>query len=262
MPTPFTPEEDAHLIATYSTHTAREQAAHLERNYESVVQRRARLVAAGRIDPRTRAYMPRWTAQDDQEVIDMVETGKHPREVARKLGRTETAVKIRAKRHLGGMTWLKNAWYAPMSARDVARVFGLSCSKRVVIWVERDWLKARKQGRKQAGTWRVSQDAILDFLACREGWMSWEPEHITDPDIRAEALRLRAEADGHWVRLTQWACRRGYAKSTPDNWIEKGLLSGIKWGVWYVWSADLEAFVPPGELPYQHRNAQRQKEAA
>lgn len=244
-----TAAEEQHIIQTFATHTAREQAEALGVCYERVVRLRGRLAREGKIDFRQRCHRRPWSTDEDNLLCDMIQEGKSLRAIARKLGRTETAVLIRAKREHGGMTWLKNAWFAPMTLRDVARLFGLSCSKRAAWWIQQGWLRGTRHGRRRGYTWRVSQGAILDFLVVREVWMAWDPALMTDPDLRAEAVRLRAEAGGHWIKLATWAKDRGFSVKTGYKWVGAGLLSGVKYNNhWYIWSADLERFVPPSCL--------------
>jgi hypothetical protein len=84
--------------------------------------------------------------------------------------------------------------------------------------------------------------------------MVWNPETMTDSDLKAEAMRLRSEANGYWISLIEWAHEHGYARGVSDRWVKKGLIQGVKRrNVWYVWSTDLDNFVPPGELPRQTR---------
>lgn len=92
----------------------------------------------------------------------------------------------------------------------------------------------------------ITEQAVLDFLAVRAEWPSYDPADITDPDLRAEALRLRAEAGGHWLKLADWARARGYTPAAAQQWVAAGVLPAITYGrVLYGWSADLDGWQPP-----------------
>jgi hypothetical protein len=201
-----------------------------------------------------------WTPEEDTRLVEMAQQGALAWQIARELDRSVDSIRSRCKRQHGTLFGLRTYWYAPLSAGQTASLFGFAAVNSVTRWIANGWLKAYRvyTSPKRSGTrnteFRISQDGILDFISKREHWMRWEPERITDPYIRDEALRLRAEADGHWIRISDWAKVRGYTNDASQRWIRLGYLTGTRhhhW--WYVWSEDLTAFTPPSERGYANK---------
>lgn len=136
------------------------------------------------------------------------------------------------------------------SMEALAIIFSTTTTK-VRRWVRFGALKGRrnrteKQHSPQQRKMLITEQAVLDFLAVREQWPSWEASDITDPDLRAEAERIRAEAGGHWVMLADWAREQGYSATAARQWVSAGLLVVHTYGrVYYVWSTDMDGWQPP-----------------
>lgn len=117
---PYTPPLDAMLRAAYRTVPLDLLAAACGRSPASI-QRRASLLGLRRSD-RPLAPAPqakrRWTAADDDLIREQYGTGPTWR-LARQLGRSEVAVRVRAKRL--GINAAVNVW----SARQLADLFGV-----------------------------------------------------------------------------------------------------------------------------------------
>jgi hypothetical protein len=204
-----------------------------------------------------------WTPEEDARLVEMAQQGALAWQIARELDRSVTSIRLRCKRQHGSLCALRAYWYAPLSARQTATLFGFAAVNTVTRWIDNGWIEARcvytspKRRGPRNKEFRISQDAILDFIGKREHWMRWKPERITDPHIRDEALRLRAEANGHWIRMSDWAEERGYTNDAAQRWIRLGYLTGVRLNAWYVWSEDLVAFTPPSEQGYANNNKER-----
>lgn len=196
--------------------------------------------------------------------VEMIQDGQPMAEIARQLNMAS----VRALRwHL--------ARYG-VRVRDVrrapaARVFSLerlaalfsSTPTRIRRWIRMGALVATRNETEKRRSPRqrmvlITEQAVLDFLAVREQWPSWEPASITDSDLRMEAERLREEAGGHWVQLAAWARAHGYTPNAASQWVAAGLIPAIPYGrVLYVWSTDLIDWRPPPKWSVAWRAAGR-----
>ena len=128
-------------------------------------------------------------------------------------------------------------------------MMGWGCQKKVRILIDLGALKARGRYQYKNSEWLIDDVDLVAFLADRRWWMAWDVARITDADLRDEAQRLRREADGHWVRLSDWCKGNGFEVNTGTSWARKGLFAtASRWAThWYIWSVELAAFVPPCE---------------
>lgn len=186
------------------------------------------------------------------QAIDLIQAGMPMAEVASALGvRNVRALRARLYQH--GIQ-VRAVLAAPatrvFSADQVATLFSATGTK-VRRWVRTGTLVAR---RNEGESWRIpkqrklliTEQSVLDFLALRKEWPSWEVADVTDCDLQAEAARLRAAAGGQWLRLADWARAHGYTPGAAQQWVAVGLLPVLTYGrVFYVWSTDLENWQPP-----------------
>lgn len=222
-----------------------EQAKQLGIRYGALAQRRRRLMRVGRIRPWQPGGGRDWTTKEIDTLIRLIETGHGYTTLARRLKRTRMAVQVKCKRLGIRPLTTKNT----LSARDIADLLGLSCSKTVGRWITRlKWLPATNAGEPQRPLWRVQWDDFLAFLERSDYWMAWGPEKITDPCLREWALEMRANGPV-WIRAGEVAKRVGVGRTVPQSWIEKGILTGVKYGNWWFKEEDLEGFVIPIERP-------------
>jgi len=107
--------------------------------------------------------VPQHTPWTPEELEDLAETyGRQPRaQIAKRLGRTEDALKIAAYRKLNGLNQRSNIF----TARAVADALGISCSKTIVNWMNKGYINGRRAPFSYGGTrcWRFEYD---DILAC------------------------------------------------------------------------------------------------
>lgn len=105
---------------------------------------------------------PDWTAADEAFLEQHIGT-RHPNWIAKKLGRSVTAVIVKSKRlsisRRGARTWY--------TASQVAEGFGVDPST-AMRWIERGWLPAKHEGQDypngKAAAWRVEHAAVRRFV--------------------------------------------------------------------------------------------------
>lgn len=189
-----------------------------------------------------------WTEEQDEYLAD--HWGKvSDRAVARRIGRTVDACKIRATRHLG-LSRTMNLY----TSREVARIFGID-SHAVTRWIEQGHLKARKSPTR-AGKhrrWDID-DASIERLIKRTPWL-YDRKRID----RFEYTIWRNLAEQAWERdplLTapEAAIRLGVGVETVRRHLRKGWLRGhiVHWlgndaGTWLVPTSALSQYRPRRE---------------
>lgn len=183
-----------------------------------------------------------WTHDQVERLADLLDAGLDYMEIAQALRRTPTAIKIKAKRIKRSMRRTP----VVLNARQAGQLLGVACSKRIVDWIGRGWLIGR--ARTTSGTprtiWAVQYDDLVAFLRDSRYWMTYDPALITDPDLRAELVALRANAPG-WLTVGAVARRYIVDIATVKQWIAKGFLPATRYGNHWVWSADLDGWVIP-----------------
>jgi excisionase family DNA binding protein len=157
-------------------------------------------------------------------VADLLSQGRTVRQVARRLRRTETAVRVWLKRNGGA-----RAMGRPYSARDVQRMLGLSCSKQVARWIERGALCARRSERAGAHRrWAVDEFDLVAFLEDSTYWHEWEPGRVEDRFLREWAIELRGGQQ--FLLLSEVAERFGVVVSTVSQWVQRGDIPTVRLG--------------------------------
>ena len=196
---------------------------------------------------RTPAGRRPWTVDDEQELRGRI--GYEPvHKIARALGRTPEAVRIRAVR-LG----LSQKWRGKYSARGVGRIFAVD-SKTVNLWIAQGLMAGRKS-RVRAGAsrrWCVQHEAIEAFIAAHP--TQYERRRIADPYWR----RLADKAATDLVPVLVAARIVGCCEETIKRRIRRGMWPGerVRCGggfAWMVRRSDLAAFAylhPPVNLRY------------
>lgn len=210
----------------------------------------------------------RWTEEEIAALYDLAAEGLPLMAIAhqmlRQYGRALSGT-LHKVYQAGGIAALRgNRQFLVRSQRQVAALFDED-PKLVRIWIDRGWLKAdryrskRRAERRHGGpTKLISELALLAFLAVPEAWPSYDPARIADPDLRAEAARLRAEAGGGWVKVadiarqlhyTTWGLRRAWASYPHPRRV-------TQWrGDNYLWAPDVPAFVAWVQTPNRRREA-------
>lgn len=191
-----------------------------------------------------------WQPEDDERLVDMIRDGLSAVKIAAALGRGINATYDRAAKH-GGFDLLRSGPIATRNAQEVALLFGVP-HPVVCKWIAAKYLKARRnKSRHQSrfGHYLIHDDALLDFLDRRETWMDYTPEQIADPDWCEAARAARAKQPGRWLTPGEVALQTGYDSSAVHKWIRKKQIPALRRvRIYFVWSADLAVFTPPGKL--------------
>jgi hypothetical protein len=131
---------------------------------------------------------------------------------------------------------------------EVAALMGVG-TDTVAHWTARGWLPTIRTRRPREAGGRhpivyIHDTDIHALLERREAWPAFDPERITDPDLRAAAEETRREAGGHWDAAYTILRREGYA-GTAGRYVREcpAPLRLTTWRrVHYIWSADVPAF--------------------
>lgn len=237
------PDEDAFLISTHSGLSTHQQAEKLARSHAGVTSRRVALMRAGRLDPCQRKTCRRWSAEEDQRLLELLGEGLPLTRIASILHRTYTAISERCQK-IGGVPWLRRPenGHQVRTASEVGALFGVDY-RRVCHWIEGGWLKARRNRKMLHSHWLITDSALMDFVSDRRSWFAWKAERITDPDWREMAVWERRRARGRWLTTGQAAQHIGSNKWFILRQIVAGKLPAVRHGQqrYYVWSGDLEA---------------------
>lgn len=217
-----------------------EQARRLGLPVSRIECTRRKLLRGGQAPKKPRQPWRYWTTKETDQLIDLVEQGYSYAQIAKRLKRTETSVKLRAKR-IGVRVTTTNA---TMSCRDVASHLGIPCSKAVSGWIRRGWLKARDAGKAPRILWRITWDDLTAFLENPAHWVAWRGDRIPDLALREWALELRA---GEERLLSQSDVARRYHVTIEavGQWIYKGWLPSVRYGNRRVPASALDGWIAP-----------------
>lgn len=183
-----------------------------------------------------------WTHDQIDMLVTLLDKGLDYTAIARRLGRTRTAIQVKVKRLGCAMTKRPTV----LVAREVAAVLGLRCAKKVVDWIGRGWLRGKARGTNGRPIWAVQWDDLMAFLQNRMYWMAWRAEDITDRDLRAEMIALRAHQP-RWLTPGEVAHRYCVDDRAVNAWVRKGYVPAQRYGNWWIWEADLQGWVLPCE---------------
>lgn len=220
-----------------------EIARRLNRPTTNITRTYRQYVQDGCIPRRARPPWKPWTQKDNARLEELLDAGHSYDKIADCMGRTETSIKLQAKRRRHGLLSTD-----ALTTAAVQRILGLGCSKTVVHWIERGWLPARNSGR----FWRIQQTDLDVFLAKRAYWMAWHPTLIPDPELRAWAEEER-RGQPRWLTPAEVAARYAVEHGAVNAWIQKGWLPATKYGNQWIWEGYLEGWKPPSMLDYNER---------
>lgn len=183
-----------------------------------------------------------WTHEELDHLVTLLDQGHDYDAIARRLGRTRTAIQVKVKRARCTMTGRPTV----LTAREVAALLGKGCSKSVTRWISDGWLTARGAVCNGRRIWRICWDDLMAFLQDARYWPAWDPARISDADLRQELTALRADA-GRWLSQTEIAARYCVTVAAVGQWIQKGWLRAVRYGNHLVNERDLDGWVPPCE---------------
>lgn len=216
-----------------------------------------------------RSRQPDWTEEDDLNLETWFREGKSRAVIARRLGRTETAVRVRLKR-VAIRVGFSLVQARPWTMRQLALLMGVD-NKTVTVWCDQGGLRftwgwrtpavGPEGPRAHRGRVRlISEQALTDWMEDPNTWHLWRVDRITDEGWREHAEGVRFDAD--WLTVGEVADMVGVAIHTVNQWIHKGLFdprgSGDgRWGPrrtgnggnWLINLDDLHGFVAPVDRP-------------
>jgi len=193
-----------------------------------------------------------WTCRD-VDYLDRAFGRQHDATIAGKLGRTEVAIRLKAKR-LG-----LHKRRAGFTARAVAQIFGVDSSTVAKHWISKGLLPARRVGRghdpnhspsrarRRPGTtvgpyrrstyWIVEIDNVVRFIA--------EHPELVDVDKMPPSWYRDQAAEDPWISLPEVHRRTGRMNHPVALLIAAGVIRGRRRGAhWYVPAADLPKIRP------------------
>jgi len=193
--------------------------------------------------PRRKATRgPDWSLKHRAMLRKLIEQGLSYDEIAEAMGRTPAAVRIACKRYDIRLLRAPGVY----TAREVAALMGLPCSKVVAHWIAEGMLAAHNGGRVDRPLWRIQRDDLMAFMAEPLYWMAWRVDRVVDPYLRAYAEQIRDGQPG-WHTPGQVARHYGAGRSTPQQWIERGFIPSQRWGNHWIHQSVLDNWAPPGQ---------------
>lgn len=203
---------DLYLVQTHDTVSMLDQAKQLGLSPGGVKRRRARLAAAGRIDPADRAAHRPFGDDEIAAVRRLYVQGYS----VESIGAMRQISEHRVWRMLNtGPRPERPMFY---TRGDVQRLFSASAST-IDAWLARGWLTpAKSQPNNPRSHHRWTRADLADFVRLRAAWPAYAASQITDPELRRLAEAARAESGGEWVSYKELASRLGVAYTTLKNW--------------------------------------------
>lgn len=185
-----------------------------------------------------------WTPAEKRFLTDNVRWMTDD-ELARSLGRTPEAVHIQRERELKLPPRRQDPEWP--TAREVARLLGIGCSKTVVRWVEAGWVVGRKLAL-DACMWGVSRQSLTRFVVNPENWIYFQPQRVRDPYLRRLLQLRQARWQDAWWTPGQAAAYHGVSPNAINQCIRGGRLSAKRWGNWWIKRSDAVALrISPGK---------------
>lgn len=185
------------------------------------------------------AKPPPWREEEDEFLKAQLGHFSYA-EIAQRLGRSTTAVKVHAVR-LG----LPGPSQHPdfITANAIGELLGM-CPKRIALYINEGVLPGRiitpvNHNRV------VHREALKRWLVNVKNWVYFDPERVTDPHLK-RLLDLRKGRWGDaWWTTRQVADYHGVGTTDVKRYIRMGRLQarqvkfpGKRWGHWYVLRSD------------------------
>lgn len=183
---------------------------------------------------------PRWSTEDQTFLV----VNRHrlsPKRIGERLGRSETGVRLKLKRL--GYKWIQEV-NGFQTMRAVGRLFGVD-DHTVQWWIEMGWMKA---GRFPLGfgvhrAWKISHDAIYEFIEDEEHWHLWEPGRMQSGDFRGYAEEIRA-GTGIFLTTGELGSLAYYSHSWIQDLISRGIIKASKHGPnWKIAQEEADRFL-------------------
>lgn len=161
----------------------------------------------------------RWTEREKTLLI----TKRHllsPAEMAKMLGRSEVAARLKLKRL--GYNWIRdvNGFF---TMRATARIFGVD-AKAVGWWIDSGWLRGDSfpTGQGPYCARKIAWEAICDFIEDEGCWHLWGPGRMKPGNFKEYAEEIR---DGRGRFLTTGEL--GRLAFYDHRWIRELIARGV-----------------------------------
>ncbi len=205
------------------------------------------------------AKKPPWSPEELEYLADNI--GRESKtKIAKRLNRSEDALKIAAYRKLNGLNQRSNIY----TAQAVALVLGISCSKTIVAWMEKGFIKGKRAPFAYGRTlcWSFEYD---DILAC----LRERPWLVNLSRMERSYFRsiVREEFDKDpWYNCKEAAPFFGLVDiNAVHRYIYRGWLPAIRrpvycasgngsWG-WVIRRSSIEVFLKDDPRPARRRYA-------
>lgn len=170
--------------------------------------------------------IPKWT--EDENAFLREQTGwLSIEEIAEHLGRTPTAVMVHRKRKgIVGPTGKHNP-YGWMTARSVARVLGIGCSKTVVRMIHEGILPGRLFPVDRI-VYCISEHDLKRWLIRPENWVYFDIDNIQDPRLYRLVQLKKARWGDEWWSTSDVARYHGCDSNDVVRQIKLGRLRAVQ----------------------------------
>jgi predicted DNA-binding transcriptional regulator AlpA len=179
----------------------------------------------------------RWSANEESRLRQW--WGRAPvGDIAQKLGRTETAVIVRAKRI--GLRTLVNHPDA-LAEWQIAPMLGVD-RKTVWGWMLKGILPVDVIYKRSLPCRVVWRDQLVRWLKEPNNWIYLDPRKVADPELRRVVDNAVAKWGDEWLRSREAADLIGVEHRMINSWTCRGLFpSAIRWGNWWYLRSEVEA---------------------
>lgn len=176
----------------------------------------------------------RWTAEEEAFLRDNLGVLSEE-EIARQLGRTQAAVKIR---------WTRQQYEAPskrsheMTGQQIARLLGKDIHS-IMKLIDSGLLSGRIiPGGRCIRV--VEKRVLLRWLLSPSNWIYFQADRIQNPAWRSLVLRRQSEWDDEWWTPGQVAEYHGLQSGSRgvNKAVRLGRLPAVRWGNWWILRSD------------------------
>ena len=160
------------------------------------------------------------------------------REIAEALGRSETAVTVRAKRI--GLRSISNHPDILTEYR-IAPMLGID-RKITWMWMNKGILPVEVMYKCNLPVRVVWRGALERWVKRPENWIYVSPDTIVDDDLRLLAQTAYRRWGDEWITPGQAAALLGVHRRYVNKWTHQGVFrQAVKWGNWRYRRSEVEA---------------------
>lgn len=182
-----------------------------------------------------RRWTPATAARLRWEAETYIGDANYLHRLAARFGRTPHACRAALVRHYG---WTYCGATGYLTIHQVAVLLGVSAAALQRLLERGAFIPevSRHDGPKP---YRITYDALWDWLTDMRSWHVWTPARLADPAMRAHFSELRAG----WLSVAQAAALLGITPNALHRYRRDGRLPGVKpapRAVWYPQRAVLD----------------------